>query len=202
MLPCMDRLSIDGAWVHTPTVRSDPRGTFHEAFRAADLRAAIGHPMQLAQINSSTSRRGVLRGVHFAAVPPGQAKYVTCVSGSVLDVAVDLRVGSPTFLRWESVILDDATHKGIYLAEGLGHAFLALSDQATVVYVVSQPYAPDREHGIDPLDPDLGIDWPAGLTPLLSDKDAAAPTVKEAMATGLLPEYDACQAYYRSLTTG
>jgi dTDP-4-dehydrorhamnose 3,5-epimerase len=196
----MDRLSIDGAWVHTPTVHSDPRGTFHEAFRAADLRAAIGRPMELAQINSSTSRRGVLRGVHFAAVPPGQAKYVTCVSGSVLDVAVDLRVGSPTFLRWEGVVLDDDARRGIYLAEGLGHAFLALSEQATVVYVCSQPYAPGREHGVHPLDPDLGIDWPADLTPLLSGKDAAAPTAKEAMAMGLLPEYDACQAYYRSLT--
>ncbi|GAA0968135.1 dTDP-4-dehydrorhamnose 3,5-epimerase [Acrocarpospora macrocephala] len=199
MLSCMDRLSIDGAWVHTPTVHSDPRGTFHEAFRATDLRAAAGRPMELAQINSSTSRRGVLRGVHFAAVPPGQAKYVTCVSGSVLDVAVDLRVGSPTFLRWESVVLDDATRKGIYLAEGLGHAFLALSEQATVVYVCSQPYAPGREHGVHPLDPDLGIDWPAGLTPLLSDKDAAAPTAKEAMAAGLLPDHDTCLAHYRSL---
>ncbi|WP_214103446.1 dTDP-4-dehydrorhamnose 3,5-epimerase [Acrocarpospora catenulata] len=198
----MDRLSIDGAWVHTPTVHSDPRGTFHEAFRAADLRAATGHPLELAQMNSSTSRRGVLRGVHFATVPPGQAKYVTCVSGAVLDVAVDLRVGSPTFLRWESLILDDATRKGIYLAEGLGHAFVALSEQATVSYICSQPYAPGREHGVHPFDPDLAIDWPTDLTPLLSDKDAAAPTLKEAMAAGLLPDYAVCLDYYQSLRTG
>jgi dTDP-4-dehydrorhamnose 3,5-epimerase len=116
-----------------------------------------------------------------------------------LDVAVDLRVGSPTFLRWEAVRLDDESRRGLYLAEGLGHAFLALSEQATVVYLCSTPYAPGREHGVHPLDPAIGVEWPLDVEPLLSDKDAAAPSVKEAQDAGLLPDYAACQAYYASL---
>nr|BFE85720.1 hypothetical protein GCM10020093_083210 [Planobispora longispora] len=144
------------------------------------------------------SKRGVLRGVHFADVPPGQAKYVMCVSGAILDVVVDLRTGSPTFGRWEAVRLDDTDRRAVYLAEGLGHAFLALSDQAAVMYACSQPYAPGREHGIHPLDPDLGIDWPLEGEPLLSDKDAAAPSLAEALAVGLLPDYAACLDYERT----
>jgi len=145
------------------------------------------------------SRRGVLRGVHFADVPPGQAKYVTCVAGAILDVVVDIRVGSPTFGRWEAVRLDDENRRALYVAEGLGHAFLALSESATVVYLCSQPYAPAREHGIHPLDPELGIDWPLDGEPVLSAKDAAAPTLAEARAAGLLPGYDACLDFYASL---
>ncbi|HEX4812914.1 MAG TPA: dTDP-4-dehydrorhamnose 3,5-epimerase, partial [Nonomuraea sp.] len=164
----MDRLSIDGAWRFTPRVHADARGSFLEVFRSAGL----PHPLRVAQVNRSVSRAGVLRGVHFAEVPPGQAKYVTCGSGRVLDVVVDLRVGSPGFGRWESVVLDAEAGDAVLIAEGLGHAFMALSGQATVVYLCSEPYSPGREHGIHPLDPALGIDWPADLEPLLSDKDA------------------------------
>jgi dTDP-4-dehydrorhamnose 3,5-epimerase len=195
----MDRLSIDGAWLYTPRVHADPRGAFLEAFRAADLREAAGHGLDLAQVNASVSKRGVLRGIHFADVPPGQAKYVTCVSGSVLDVVVDIRAGSPGFGRWEAVRLDDETRRGLYVAEGLGHGFLALSEQATVVYLCSTPFMPGREHGIHPLDPALGIDWPRDVEPLLSEKDAAAPTLKEALDAGLLPDYRACLAHYDEL---
>jgi dTDP-4-dehydrorhamnose 3,5-epimerase len=195
----MDPLSIDGLWTYTPRIHGDSRGAFLESFRAADLYEAVGHRLELGQVNCSVSKRGVLRGIHFADVPPGQAKYVTCVSGAILDVAVDLRVGSPTFLRWEAVRLDDESRRGLYLAEGLGHAFLALSEQATVVYLCSTPYAPGREHGVHPLDPAIGVEWPLDVEPLLSDKDAAAPSVKEAQDAGLLPDYAACQAYYASL---
>ena len=197
----MEPLSIDGTWCHTPSVHTDQRGAFLESYRAADLQESIGHRMDLAQVNCSVSRRGVLRGVHFADVPPGQAKYVTCVSGAVLDVVVDIRVGSPTFGHWEAVRLDDESRRGLYVAEGLGHAFMALSEQATIVYLCSQPYAPGREHGIHPLDPAIGIDWPADVEPILSDKDAAAPTLKEALDADLLPEYGACLAHYRTLAT-
>lgn len=179
----MERLSIDGALLHTPRIHSDQRGDFLESFRTADLAQGFG----LAQVNSSVSRRGVLRGVHFADVPPGQAKYVMCVSGEVLDVVVDVRVGSPTFGRWEGVRLDDVTRCGMYLAEGLGHAFMALSESATVVYLCSTAYDPAREHGIHPLDPDLGIEWPYDGEPILSEKDAAAPTLKQALDSGILP---------------
>ncbi|MCZ9337371.1 dTDP-4-dehydrorhamnose 3,5-epimerase, partial [Streptomyces sp. TRM76130] len=102
--------------------------------RGAEFREATGYDLSLAQANCSVSRRGVLRGVHFSEVPPGQAKYVTCVRGAVLDVVVDLRTGSPGFGRWEAVRLDDDTRHAVFLAEGLGHAFMALSDDATVVY--------------------------------------------------------------------
>jgi dTDP-4-dehydrorhamnose 3,5-epimerase len=193
------RLSIDGAWCHTPRVHADPRGAFLEAFRAADLDEAVGHRMNLGQVNCSVSARGVLRGVHFADVPPSQAKYVMCVAGAVLDVVVDLRTGSPGFGRWEAVRLDDESRRGLYIAEGLGHAFMALSEQATIVYLCSEPYAPGREHGIHPLDPGLAIDWPTGVEPLLSEKDAAAPSLAEARESGLLPDYQACLKYYAEL---
>lgn len=191
----MEPLSIGGAWVFTPRVFADPRGSFAEAFRAADLPQRF----DLAQVNCSVSARGVVRGVHFADVPPSQAKYVMCVSGSVLDVVVDLRVGSPTFGRWEAVTLDDAERRAMLVAEGLGHAFMALSEQATVIYLCSQPYNPGREHGVHPLDPALGIAWPEGIEPLLSEKDAEAPTLKEALDGGLLPDFAACEAFYATL---
>jgi dTDP-4-dehydrorhamnose 3,5-epimerase len=187
-------LGIAGAWTFTPAIHTDQRGSFLEWFRGADL-AAAGYRMDVAQANCSVSGRGVLRGIHFADVPPGQAKYVCCVSGALLDVVVDLRVGSPTFGRWEPVRLDDTSRRAVFLAEGLGHAFMALSEQATAVYLCSTPYAPDREHGVHPLDPGLGIAWPADITAVLSDKDAAAPSLHQAQAAGLLPDYSACLAY-------
>jgi dTDP-4-dehydrorhamnose 3,5-epimerase len=193
------QLSIAGAWVHEPKVFPDSRGSFHEWFKGPDFAEAAGHGLQLAQANCSVSARGTLRGIHFADVPPSQAKYVKCVRGAVLDVIVDIRVGSPTYKQWEAVRLDDVDHHSVYLAEGLGHAFMALTDDATVVYLCSEGYSPGREHGINPVDPELGIEWPQGIEPLLSEKDAAAPTLAEAEEQGLLPTYAACQAYYAEL---
>ncbi|MER6514151.1 MULTISPECIES: dTDP-4-dehydrorhamnose 3,5-epimerase [unclassified Nonomuraea] len=185
----MKRLSIDGALLYTPRILSDPRGVFLESFRAADLREATGRSIELAQVNCSVSSRGVLRGIHFADVPPGQAKYVMCVAGEALDVVVDVRVGSPTYGRWEAVRLDDVSRQGIFLTEGLGHGFMALSESATVVYLCSSPYDPAHEHGIHPLDPDLAIEWPIDVEPVLSAKDAAAPTLKQARDAGILPSW-------------
>ena len=187
-------LSIEGAFEVTPLQHGDSRGTFLEWYRFDALAAAVGHPLSLAQANLSTSARDVVRGIHFADVPPGQGKYVTCVSGAVLDVVVDIRVGSPTFGSWEAVPLDDEERRSVYLAEGLGHAFCALTEGATVAYLCSSTYRPGHEHGIDPLDPELGINWPAG-TPLLSTKDAAAPSLAEALAAGLLPSFEACSKH-------
>lgn len=191
-------LSIDGAWEIVPVQHGDPRGRFLEWYRSDRLAEAVGHPLRLAQANLSVSARGVVRGVHFADVPPGQAKYVTCVRGAVLDVVVDLRTGSPTFRRWEGVRLDDAERRAVYIAEGLGHGFCALSDDATLAYLCSEPYAPQREHAVHPLDADLGITWPAD-SPVLSRRDATAPTLAEAMAAGMLPSYPDCRAWTRSL---
>ncbi|GAA4917373.1 dTDP-4-dehydrorhamnose 3,5-epimerase family protein [Streptomyces coeruleoprunus] len=195
----MRELSIEGAWVREPEVFEDDRGSFHEWFRAPDLTAAAGYGLGLAQANCSVSARGTLRGIHFADVPPGQAKYVTCVRGAVLDVVVDIRTGSPTYRAWEAVRLDDRERRALHLAEGLGHAFMALTDDATVVYLCSRGYAPAREHALHPLDPDLAIDWPAGLTPVLSARDAAAPTLAEAERGGLLPSYAVCRDWYAAL---
>lgn len=141
------------------------------------------------------SYRGVLRGVHFTEVPPGQAKYVMCASGAVFDVVVDLRVGSPTFGRWDAVRLDDEARHAVFISEGLGHAFMALSGKATVVYLCSTPYTPRAEHGIAPLDPMLGIQWPEDVAPILSARDAAAPRLEEAWSSGMLPAYDTCLAF-------
>ena len=172
---------------------------FLESFKQSELSDAIGHPMDLQQMNISVSKQGTVRGVHFADVPPGQAKYVQCFSGRILDVVVDIRVGSPTYGRWDAVELDDQTRNGLYISEGLGHAFCALTPEVTVGYLCSEPYAPGREHGINPLDPALGLPWPAGQETVLSPKDAAAPTLEKAAASGLLPEHADCQSYIASL---
>ena len=141
-----------------------------------------------------------MRGIHFADIPPGQAKYVTATYGAVLDYVIDIRTGSPTFGQWDSVLLDDVDRKAIYIAEGLGHAFVALTEGATVSYLVSDTYNSSREHGINPLDPDVGLVFPdeAGEL-LLSPKDTDAPSLADAAARGLLPEFARAQAFYASL---
>lgn len=185
----VDPLGIEGAWVYTPRVHGDDRGSFAEVFRGAEFAADLGYRLDVAQVNCSVSRRGVIRGIHYADVPPGQAKYVTCVAGAILDVIVDLRTDSPTFGKWESVRLDAATRRAVFIAEGLGHAFTALTDGATAMYLCSTPYAPGREHGVHPLDTAIGIAWPTeeGWEPVLSEKDAEAPTLEEALRANALP---------------
>lgn len=188
-------LSVPGSWEITPKQFGDDRGVFLEWFKQATFAEATGRSLDLQQANCSVSAAGVLRGIHFADVPPGQAKYVTCVSGSVLDVVVDLRAGSPTFGQWDSVLLDTVDRRGTFLSEGLGHGFLALEDNSTVVYLCSTGYNPEREHEVHPLDPAIGIDWPTAgpdgrpLEYELSAKDRAAPTLAAALARGLLPRF-------------
>ncbi|AZI57505.1 dTDP-4-keto-6-deoxy-D-glucose epimerase [Nakamurella antarctica] len=192
-------LAVKGAFEFTPQQHGDDRGVFMEWFKIADLTAAIGHPLELAQANLSVSRAGTLRGIHFADVPPGQAKYVTCPAGAVLDVIVDIRLGSPTFGAVDAVLLDSVDRRAVYLAEGLGHGFLALEDNSTLTYLCSTGYNPGGEHGIHPLDPALKLPWPEGMEFTLSGKDEAAPTLAQAQASGLLPSYEVCMAYEESL---
>ena len=137
-------LSIPHAFEFTPTVHGDPRGRFLELYRFEALESAVGHPLQVKQANMSVSQRGVARGIHYASVPPGQAKYVTVSHGAVLDFIVDVREGSPTFGAWDSVLLDDESNHAVYLASGLGHAFVTLSASATVTYLVSEVFSPKR----------------------------------------------------------
>jgi dTDP-4-dehydrorhamnose 3,5-epimerase len=190
-------LSIPDSYEIIPKQFGDDRGVFLEWYRFDKLEEAIGHPIDLRQANTSVSKRGVVRGIHFADVPRGQAKYVTATHGAVLDYVIDIRVGSPTFGQWDSVLLDDKDRRAIYIAEGLGHCFVSLTDDATVSYLVSDVFNPGKEHGINPLDEQVALVFPpeAG-EPLLSPKDTDAPTLAEAAEQGLLPRYDDIRRYY------
>ena len=195
----VEELRVPDSWVFTPIQRPDPRGVFLEWFKAPVFREAVGHDLVVKQANHSVSSKGTLRGVHFADVPPGQAKYVYCTKGAVLDIIIDLRVGSPTFGVSDAVQLDDSDRKAVYLSEGLGHAFLALTNDANVTYLCSEPYNPTGEHGVHPLDTDHALPFPDDVEHLLSEKDEAAPSFAEAQASGLLPSYAACQEFYARL---
>jgi dTDP-4-dehydrorhamnose 3,5-epimerase len=195
-------LGVPGAFELTPVQRADDRGVFMEWYRFDELEAVVGHPLTLRQANTSVSRKGVVRGIHFADVPSGQAKYVMAVRGAALDYVVDLRIGSPAFGRWDSVLLDTVDSRAVYLPEGVGHAFIALTDDATVTYLVSGVYDPFHEHGVNPLDPDIGLIFPLDAGDfLLSPKDADAPGLLAARNAGLLPTWEACAAHYASLAT-
>ena len=194
-------LKIAGSFEITPRQFPDDRGLFLESFRGDRLAEAIGHRLDVIQTNISVSSRGTIRGVHFADVPPSQAKYITAVSGSFIDFVIDIRVGSPTFGHWDSVLLDTVDHRAIYLAEGLGHAVCSLQDDSTVMYLCSATYDPGREHAINPLDPELGLAVPEGVTPVLSARDAAALSLSAALAQGLLPRYDDCVRHYAELAS-
>jgi len=193
-------LSIPDSFEIIPIQRSDDRGVFLEWYRFDLLAESVGHSLDLRQANTSVSKRGTVRGIHFADVPLGQAKYVTTTHGAVLDYVIDIRVGSPTFGQWDSVLLDDVERKAIYIAEGLGHAFVALTEDATVSYLVSDTYKASKEHGINPLDSDVGLVFPDGAGELLlSPKDTDAPSLADAAASGLLPAFADMTAFYASL---
>ncbi|HBF27652.1 MAG TPA: dTDP-4-dehydrorhamnose 3,5-epimerase, partial [Actinobacteria bacterium] len=113
-------LSIEGAWEFHPVLRPDERGVFLESFKADIFESAVGRPFDLRQMNISVSRRGTVRGIHYADVPPGQAKYVQCFEGKILDIVVDIRVGSPTFGQWDAAELDAESRTGLFITEGLG----------------------------------------------------------------------------------
>ncbi len=191
-------LSIEGAWEVTPQQFPDSRGVFAEGFRADKLADWVGHEMRVRQTNISVSTAGAVRGVHYASLPPSQAKYVTAVAGVFLDFVVDIRVGSPTFGQWEVVRLDAVDRKAVYLSEGLGHA-LACVEDGTAIYLCSEVYNPAAEKGLTPMDPVVGLSLPAGFDPIVSEKDAAAPTLEQARTAGLLPDYAACLTYRHSL---
>jgi dTDP-4-dehydrorhamnose 3,5-epimerase len=184
---------VPGAWLLTPTIHADERGDFLEWYRTEEIPPEAGHRGTTVQANQSRSRRGVVRGIHFADVPPGQSKHVFCVRGTVFDVVVDVRVGSPTFGTWAGAVLDDRDRRAVYVSEGLGHGFMALTDDATVIYLCSERYAPERERAVHALDPAIGIEWPLDVPPVLSAKDAQAPTLADAP---FLPRYSDCIAWY------
>ncbi|TCP53437.1 epimerase EvaD [Tamaricihabitans halophyticus] len=188
-------LNIQGAYVFTPDIHRDARGFFVSPLLDSALTEAVGHSMfPVRQMSLSQSRRGVVRGVHYTRTPPGNGKFVHCPAGRVVDYIVDLRVGSPTFGNWDSVVLDRETCRSIYLPVGLGHAFAALRDDTVVSYMLTVEYVPENELAVSILDPELGIELPAEIEPQLSERDTAAESVAAAKAAGRLPDYAECRA--------
>ncbi|MDR7276979.1 dTDP-4-dehydrorhamnose 3,5-epimerase family protein [Catenuloplanes atrovinosus] len=189
------QLAVGGAYAFTTPAFPDDRGVFLSPYQRAVFVEALGHPLfPVAQCSYSVSRRGVVRGVHYTATPPGCAKYVYCPRGRVLDIVVDLRVGSPTFGVHDAVELAGPDFPAVYLPVGVGHAFVALEDETVMTYLLSTEYRPENELAVAALDPALELPIPRDLTPVLSDRDRRAVTLSEALARGLLPSYEAALA--------
>ena len=185
-------LKIEGSWVFTPKKFPDERGSFHEVFKLPLLAETLGYGFEVKQVNQSVSKAGVIRGIHWADVPPGQAKYVFCSRGSIWDVVIDIRVGSPTFGQFDGEVISAENGKCVLIREGLGHVFLSLEDDTVVNYRCSEPFSPTTEHGINPLDTDLAIPFGSmisGANFEVSPKDEEAPSLQQAQAANLLPIY-------------
>jgi dTDP-4-dehydrorhamnose 3,5-epimerase len=171
-------LGDGGALVERPKVFPDSRGSFCELMSTGRLEAESGYAFRLAQVNLSRSSRGVIRGVHFAQRPPGQAKYVMCLDGEVWDVVVDLRQESPSFGEWYGVTLRGAYSESVFVPEGFGHGFCVVSQHALVAYATSSDYDPAAEYTLSPFDPDLDIRWPEDMEHVVSERDERAPSLK------------------------
>lgn len=202
MSPTMQsrKLAVEGAVEFTPRIFTDDRGIFVSPFQETVFAEAVGHPLfAVAQTNHSRSRRGVVRGGHFTLTPPGIGKYVYCARGRTIDFVIDVRLGSPTFGRFDSVLLDQESFRAIYFPVGVAHAFVALEDDTVVSYMLSDEYVAAHEKTVSVLDPALNLPIPRDIEPVLSERDRAAPTLDEARAAGLLPDYAQCQKLERAL---
>jgi len=181
-------LKIVGCYLITQKVFPDERGLFREWFRSSEI-AEFDSRFSIQQASISHSKRGVIRGMHFSIAPEGQSKIVTCTSGTVTDVLVDLRLGSPSFLKVATLNLSENEGLGVFIASGVGHGFQVSSAMGTMMYLTSSIYAPAQEKGISPLDPELKIEWPISKPSevILSEADAHAPTLRDAEEMGILP---------------
>ncbi|SER42475.1 dTDP-4-dehydrorhamnose 3,5-epimerase family protein [Actinokineospora terrae] len=195
------KLKVNGALEFTPKVFPDDRGLFLSPFQEPTFVEATGHKLfPIAQTNHSRSQRGVVRGVHFTVTRPGSAKYVYCARGKAIDIVVDIRVGSPTYGQWDSVLLDQDDFRAMYFPVGCGHAFIALEDDTVMSYMVSSSYVPEHELALSVLDPALGLPIPEDITdPIISDRDQVAPTLADAREAGILPVYSLCQEIEQEL---
>jgi len=181
-------LGIEGSWLAQSPLLSDNRGYFREWFNLNQFEEATGRSMNFEQANVSQSVKGAVRGIHYSIAERGQAKWITCVNGSIRDFIVDLRSSSQTFGMWISVELNAECGSAILISEGLGHAFLSLEENTTVVYLCSTAFSPKDEFGINPMDPDIAIDWgPVNSELILSEKDRLAPTLQQRLIDGKLP---------------
>jgi dTDP-4-dehydrorhamnose 3,5-epimerase len=181
-----ERLPIEGSWIARTAIHGDARGTFREWFRADEIFEATGRRFPVAQSNISISQKGVLRGIHYSMAPRGQAKWITCIAGSIWDVVVDIRPTSPTFKKWFGVELSGESGDTALISEGLGHGFLSLQDNSVVSYLLTSPYSPTEEFEVSPLDTELAIAWPLAER-FMSPKDEAAPTLAVRLTEGRLP---------------
>lgn len=186
----MRELHIKGAIHSIHNVHQDSRGIFREWYKESQFRSE-DLDFQISQANFSLSNRGVLRGIHYSISPKGQSKLVTCTFGEVLDVIVDLRIGSPTYLKVEKIPLRADSGDVLFIPSGVGHSFLVMSEVASVAYLTSSEFDPDNEKSVCPLDPALGLNWPSidGTEIALSERDANAPSLEAAIALGILPHY-------------
>jgi dTDP-4-dehydrorhamnose 3,5-epimerase len=181
-------LKIKGVWLAESPVWRDDRGFFREWFKGEEIKNVTGRDFEVEQANISLSSTGALRGIHYSTAPQGQAKWITCVSGSIQDVIIDIRPNSPTFGKWIDVELSGDFGNAIFISEGLGHAFLALQDNTSVAYLASSPFSPTNEFEINPLDERIGIKWGMDLSLLkISEKDKNAPNLSERLKNGELP---------------
>ena len=174
------RLELADAVVIEPEVFADQRGFFSEIWKRTTFADGVGEDVDFVQDNHSRSARDVLRGLHYQLEPRPQGKLVRVVAGSVWDVAVDIRRSSPTFSEWVGLELSAANHKQLWIPPGFAHGFIALSDPSDVIYKVTDYYSPEHDRAIRWDDPDIGIEWPVEGVPLLSDKDANAPYLRDA----------------------
>ena len=181
-------LGIEGAWLAESPVWSDDRGFFREWFKTEEINKATGRNFNVEQANISSSTKGTVRGIHYSLAAKGQAKWVTCVSGLIKDVIVDIRPNSKNFGKWIEVELSGTSGNAVLIGEGLGHGFISLADVSTVAYLVSSPFTPSQEFEINPLDPAIGIKWGMSSSELnISDKDKNAPSLQERFQDGKLP---------------
>ena len=192
-------LKISGSWKIEFQKFDDSRGFFYESFKEEDFKKLIGRNLSIKQTNTSSSSKGSVRGIHYALVPPSQAKLVQCQRGSIKDYVIDIRVGSPTFGQSEEIELNEISASAIFIEEGLAHAFVALENQTVVTYFVTEKYNPEREKGINPFDKTLNVKWPE-IELILSDKDKQAISLEESKSKGLLPSFDECKKFIKSLS--
>ncbi len=174
------RLALPDVLLIEPRVFEDARGWFYESFNARAFREATGLDVDFVQDNHSRSSRGVLRGLHYQMPPAAQGKLVRVLAGAIVDVAVDMRRSSPTFGKWIAEELSAANKRQLYVPVGFAHGFVALEDGTELLYKTTDYYTPAAERAVRWDDPDLAIDWPLGLAPLLAPKDAAAPPLADA----------------------
>ena len=185
----ISELGISGVFLAESKVFADDRGFFREWFKSTDIKSASGRDFGIEQANISLSSQGTLRGIHYSIAPRGQAKWITCVAGSIKDVIVDIRPDSQTFGKWIEVLLTGDSGQAVFISEGLGHGFVALEGNTAVAYLVSTPFSPTEEFEINPLDQKIGINWGMDLSALkISEKDKNAPTLAERLAEGKLPK--------------